>query len=500
MSAANELLKSRHETLIGSRSGASALWSNQRWWMPVLALAAAVRIVAAHGDLAMDEIWSLRLVQTSVRNLVDVVAIRHDNNHLLNTVVMWGLGTSLHGIWYRIPAVLASIATVWIAGRQSLRQGGTSACVVTSILIGSSYLLILYGTEARGYSYVVCLAYLSWLFLRRTEASGRWIDALAFALCASLGFLAHLTFLYCFAGFGIWTLRKFSDKRSWTLLLAHVPPAATAAYLFLFFVRGMQIGGGPEVSIPEAVASTLSITAGGPLHGPGAVVVASLMCMILAMGYYQLWQQDRATAACFLTIIVLAPLVILLKTRHAYIYPRYFIVPVAFALLLISDCVSRWWQAGRVGQVATIAFVGLYVAGNGWWTAQLFDHGRGDYSQALAWMATQVDRGPQSVSSDHDLRNRVVMEYYTHQLWPQSSPFEYIELTSLPQAGVDWLILHNFEDEPPHSKQVTDLHGNVYRWERTYRYQSLTGWNWWIYRRVERPMDSANRLTASALD
>lgn len=458
------------------------------WTILALTLVVVVRLFATAGDLALDEIWSLSFVKQSIHGFFECFALKHDNNHILNTIVMFSLGPDLPGICYRIPAAILSVLSVWIAGRIAMRFGGLPACVMAWILVGTSYLLILYSTEARGYSYLIFFAYLSWLFLLKTEATGRWTDAAVFSISASIGFLAHLTFLYCYAGFCIWTLRKFQTKRSWTLLFAHVLPCATAAWLFLFFIRGMEIGGGPDADIASAVASTLSIVMGGPLAGYGCWFFAATILLALAFGYFRCWQADRATAACYLTIIVLAPMVVLLKTRHSEIYPRYFLVPVAFALLVISNFVSKWWSAGLRGRIGQIAFVVVYIAGNSWWTERLLDHGRGEYSKALTWIGTQIHDGSATISTDHDFRNRKVFEYYANRLWPVNSPLVYVTLADRSREGTDWMILQNVEFEPPYPDQVKDPNGNSYRLQGVYRHQSLTGWNWWVYRQTSKAL------------
>ena len=82
----------------------------------ILGVAFCGRIAAACGDLAMDEIWSLGFVEQFVRSIADVFTVRHDNNHLLNTAVMFGLGTELPGVAYRVVPVLLSCLAAWFAG------------------------------------------------------------------------------------------------------------------------------------------------------------------------------------------------------------------------------------------------------------------------------------------------------------------------------------------------------------------------------------------------
>ena len=453
-----------------------------RWTILILAFAAVLRLASALGDLAIDEVWSLWFVHFKFRNIPDIFALRHDNNHLLNTIVLYALGANAWGICYRIAAAIASILAVWLSGRIAIRRGGFRAQVITQALVGASYLLILYGSEARGYSYAVCFAYLSWLYLLRIQEHGRWLDAITFAISASLGFLAHLTFVYCYLGFGVWALLKWLSKPTWILPVALTPPFVVACCLYVFFFRGIVIGGGPETTVVSAVISTLSIIAGGPLYDDGALIAAVVVLILLGIGFVRLWQTDQAMAACYLTIIFLAPASVLFVTGHQLIYPRYFLIPVAFALLLIGNALAGLWGSRWAGRTIPIALIVIFLIGNGWWTALLLNHGRGDYSQAMTWMA-QNGNNPATVSSDHDFRNGLMFGYFSAQLWPNDPPLLYVDQRTVPPQGTDWIIRHNFEGDPPHPKFITDSYGNSYRLERTFRHQSLTGWNWWIYRR-----------------
>jgi hypothetical protein len=457
--------------------------------LAAVGLAGLIRIAAATGDLYIDEIWSWWFVRNVTKRFVDLLALRHDNNHLLNTMIMYVLGTDVPGMWYRIPAVLASIGTVWLAGSIAGRHGGFAAQVTTWLLVGGSYLLILYGSEARGYSYAIFFALLSWEFLQRAAETRRWGDAAVFSLSCCLGFLAHLTFVYCYAGFCVWTVWTWWRKPAWALSVAHLLPMLTAAWLQLFFIGGlfspkMAIGGGPETDLFAAVISTLSLIAGGPLTGDGTLVAALSVLILIGVGLVELWRQDRAVCVCYLTIIVLAPAAVLMLTGHALIYPRYFLAPVSFALLAIGQGVSRWWRASATGRIGLISVLAVSAALNGWWTIRLLDHGRGDYLQALKWLTSQVPDGPIVVSSDHDFRNGMIVSYYAPRLGPSASRWQYVEQRFLPPEGTPWVLLHDFEGDAPYPDVVTDRYGKPYRLERAFRHQSLSGYNWWVYRRA----------------
>lgn len=452
-------------------------------------VAGAVRLAAAWGDLWFDELWSLIFARMARSRWIYVLGLRHDNNHPFNTLVMAWWGPDVSGICYRLPAVAASLASMGLAAKIALRDGGPSAAVVASILFGGSYLMILYGSEARGYAYLIFFALWAWESLRQLDESRRWRDAAFFALSCCLGFLSHLTFAYAYAGFLAWTAGK---ARRWPfrlVLAAHALPLLTATYLYLFFVGGwliprMAIGGGPPTTLFSAILSTVSLTAGGAPAGDGALLAGLAVILLIAIGLLQTWRKDPALATNYATIIALAPAAVLGTGGAEFLYPRYFLVPVAFGLLVIAPVIAGWRRFAIPGRVAQAAVLAAYLSLNGWWTIRLLDHGRGDYSRALTWMADQSPDKIATVSSDFDFRNQTLYDYFSHRLGLDGVRLTYVDQRHITANGTDWLIRHNFEGDPPIPEFVNDGFGNTYRLERVFRHQSLSGWNWWAYRRV----------------
>src|SRR5215472_16226408 len=122
-------------------------------WMAVgsFAIGIVVRMLAAHNDLWFDEIWTLQLLRERAHSFGDVFTnIKHSNNHHLCSLWMWLVGQDASPLVYRLPSVLASIGTIvlaWLIGLRQSRLVGCSAVILTSW----SYLLIHFGTEARGF-------------------------------------------------------------------------------------------------------------------------------------------------------------------------------------------------------------------------------------------------------------------------------------------------------------------------------------------------------------
>ena len=60
------------------------------WALGVVVLFfAVVRMVGVFGDLWLDEIWSLRMVQSIQSPLEIFTTLQHDNNHPLNSLFLY---------------------------------------------------------------------------------------------------------------------------------------------------------------------------------------------------------------------------------------------------------------------------------------------------------------------------------------------------------------------------------------------------------------------------
>src|SRR3954471_3064953 len=137
----------------------------------IIVPASLLRVAGIIDDFWLDEIWSHNIAK-QIHTPADVLlspAARIDNNHPLNTLLIWLLGE--HSNWwiYRMPALLAGVGSVMLATMIALRRGRFEAIVATA-LVGFSYPLIFYSSEARGYSLVVFFALLAF------DAAERFLD------------------------------------------------------------------------------------------------------------------------------------------------------------------------------------------------------------------------------------------------------------------------------------------------------------------------------------
>jgi len=154
-------------------------------------------------------------------------------------------------------------------------------------------------------------------------------------------------------------------------------------------------------------------------------------------------------------------------------YPRYLLISVLFLQLLLSGLLARLYRRPRYGRVVYLVVLCLILVGNGAWTARLLTSGRGGYQAALRLMLDRSTDPDLTVSSDHDFRNRLVLQYYFDRSG-STRRLIYYSMDQIPQAGPEWVLIHSQEQEfsPPH--YLRDRFGNEYALEAAFPYAGLS--------------------------
>jgi hypothetical protein len=472
-------------------------------WMALasFAVGAVVRVFAAQNDLWFDEVWTLQLLRERVHSLGDVFTnLKHSNNHHLCSLWMWLVGRNASALVYRLPSVLASIGTVVLAGLLGARRSWLEACVAV-ILTSWSYLLIHFGTDARGYSLVIFFALLAWYALQQFEEKRSLIWIIVFWSAAVLGFLAHLEFAVCFVGLVAWALWRFVRYRpKWRQALLDlftlftVPIVLLLAFYFVA-LRGMEVTGGDTYRLWPLLIKTASYTLGGPGSGPAAGIIALLAVAALSVALIYL-MVDPDDCWIFYAVVILAPLALIAIRRPEQLYVRYLMISVAISLLLLSSVSVATLRRGVAGPAIALAMLALYVTGNAANTTNLLRFGRGQYLAALLFLETHSNdkRVLITSTSSADLGNGLLVNYYKSYL-ERPEDLQYVDQATLKEdyvrtngfsLGAEWLILHSYDltRQPP---RVTDQYGNSYQLVSIYRGSDLSGSNWLLYHNLNRP-------------
>lgn len=208
----------REYWLLSRRPMPVASSASSRWLTIAISLIggfALVRLAGMAGDLWLDEIWSVRMVEQVKSPWEILTVLRHDNNHPLNSLWLYWLGPDAAGWSYRLLSWFAGSVSVGlagaIAGRQALNlSSDETAAKLTAalamVLTGGSYLLIHYSSEARGYApMLACALGAVWALQHADDAKwGRW--AIGYAMAAGLGLLAHVAMAQVLVAGVLWSL------------------------------------------------------------------------------------------------------------------------------------------------------------------------------------------------------------------------------------------------------------------------------------------------------
>ena len=462
---------------------------------------AVVRVLAAQNDLWFDEVWTLQLLPERVHSFGDVFTnLKHSNNHHLCSLWMWLVGQNASALVYRLPFVLASIGTVALAGFIGARRSWLEGCIAV-ILTSWSYLLIHFGTEARGYSLAIFFALLAWYALQQFEERRSWIWTIVFWSAVVLGFLAHLEFVICFAGLAAWALWRLARHRSkWRqgvldlFALFTVPVVLLLAFYFVA-IRGMEVARGDPYRLWPLLIKTASYMFGGPGSGAVAGIIALLaVASIYVVLVYRMFERDDRWI--FYAVVIVVPLVVIAIQRPEQLYVRYLVISVAMSLLLLSSAYAATLRRGFAELAIGLALLALYVTGNATNTVNLLRFGRGQYVAALLFMETHSNDKTVLITSTSsaDLGNGLLVNYYKGY-FDRPDDLQYVDQAMLKEdyartngfsLGAEWLILHS-DDLTIQPPRVTDEYGNSYQLVTIYRFSDLSGSNWLLYHNLNRP-------------
>lgn len=456
----------------------------------LLLLGAALIVAAGRGTLWFDELLSLQWARSAQHPWHILELYRHDNNHPLNTLWLLLAGEDRHPWAYRALAMLSGmvlLVLVWLAAR---RLSGKFAWVPL-LLAATSFPLVLYASEARGYAPALACLVGAWLVVStQTDRGAVWRVPVFWLLCLGAMF-SHGTSLVVLAALGVYFL---VDRRarggSWGRILGGAAlwfglPLAAVALYWCFFLRLMIIAGGPEYALSQVLAHFFGYSFGipGAGSGPWPIAAAGLAAMIAALVIGRF--PDFATRFFFAGAVAIFPALSLLATDTTYLYFRYFLVSLPFVYLLaapVADALSARAPAWRVAGAVLLSAI---VVGQIPRLASLIGRGRGDYDAALTRIASEPVAGTKIVSNT-EMQVGFILAHLK-----RSQP-ELAGLTLVPQAHAaedkaDWIVFTGQEDPPTAPQEAIELHGDVYRAVSVHHTAPVSGTHWTIYRRVPTP-------------
>jgi uncharacterized membrane protein len=456
--------------------------------------ALALRLLGARGDLWLDEILSVELARivASPRGLVSVPDAFTDNNHLLNSLWLYVVAATSEPIVQRAHSVVAGTLSVPLAWAFGRRWGGATSRVA-AVLFAGAFVMVHYGSEARGYAMLTVFTLAALVALDRWHERGaaRWM--VAFWGASILGMLAHLTYVQVLVAAAIWSAWTLSRAGGEMRLVAprlasaFVVPAAAALILYLGFFSRIHVLGGTESRPIDVLAETAGYLLGLPRYGGGAWLALIIVLGVLAAAIGTLRHRRDPSWVLLAMLSVGGPAVMILAVPMDHLTPRYLMVPMIGLLFAMAIVLGRLMERSQIRRRVALAALAAVLVMNGLDTVRLLRDGRGHYRQALADMAAASTAPILRIAGDHPFRHRFVIGYHQTALPPGYST-RYVAVDQLGQAAADWIVLHSFDpDRDPPLRQTQDPMGRAYILFRTYPSGPLSGWHSYVYRRGNSP-------------
>lgn len=389
-------------------------------WSAVAALAAAgliLRLLAAGGALWTDEAWSALHAAEVQTPLGVFLWINHDNNHHLYSLWLQAIGLQASPLLARTPAIAAGTLAIVVAALIGARRSAAAA-VVAAALFAVAPILVVYGSEARGYALMI-LAALAMLLL-----VDRWLDGetappptIGLALLAGLGTLSHLTMVAPVGMMTLWVYvaRRAADSPGSALrstVRAMGPALAAAAVVVAIVVAaagasptGMQVGGYAAFStglfttaLDELVATTLGLSLGNGWFGP---LLLGLAVAALALRPPQ-WIGRRRWL--YPLLILSVPVAVgLLRVGNSG-FARYYL-PSALGLLLIaSEWIGRGIGSPDRRRWLSLAALAIVLGAGLWRDSELIRLQRGEPGRPLETVARLAPGGATVAFAEERLR------------------------------------------------------------------------------------------------
>ncbi len=308
----------------------------------------ALRCLAATGGLWTDEAWSVVLVQEVGSVWGILTQINHDNNHHINGIWLLLVGPEAPPIVTRGLSIVTSTATIWFAALIGFRQSRTTG-VLAAAFFAISPIMVIYGSEARGYAPMM-LALL--LMIYRID---RWLEdqsqpprLMILSVLALLGTFSHLTMAPAVILLAIWVvLANVHDQgfsQSVKIASALMGTAVTIALAVMALVltvaaaspTGILVGGYIPFSwaqFGEGMISLLSLSTGiGIVETSAFATLAFVLIVIMLVTMRR--KLPPARFWCLGVLLISIPLAVAVIQPGNSQYARYYL-PSAVAIIML---------------------------------------------------------------------------------------------------------------------------------------------------------------------
>lgn len=456
----------------------------------LMSTAVALRIPGIFHDFWFDEVWSFLMIRELSSPFDVFTKLMNANNHFLNSLLIYVIDKDNPAHWwkYRIFSLLCGIGTVAMGTLLASKVFKRNAATITTLLLlAVSFPLVIYSSEARGYSSLMFFAVLSIYSLLEYFENKKRLMLVVFNASVIFGFMSHLSFIYIFAGLltaGIVHLRN-SDRAailkelSRTLLIPFV-------VLYIMYVRFLTnflfvpilviAGGAPDISplktLCELPVYIIGLSRLGTFFG-------IVIWIVIATELYFLIKEKRMFGLFVLTVFLVA-------LCHASLYYpgfshfRFFVCLFPFLVILFCRFICRFYDAGR--KYIFIALIAIVVMSNLYYDTEFIRLGRGNYLQLIKHIERHTAGEIVTIGSDHDFRISKMIEFYGQFSNKRISYISYREMNKA--TPPEWFIVHSQNSNRAVNPYFEVFKRVFYRLEADYPYFGrFSGFHCTLYRR-----------------
>ncbi len=455
--------------------------------------------VAANSELRFDELISLDLI-SAIQGPWDILlTLHHDNNHPLASlaIFMTGVSTYTPGFWYRITPILSSLLSVVLLSLiLSKRSKDTLPAILGTALFSSSLLSITLSSEIRGYSFAASAALLAF-FLHYSRRD--LIGFTGFNLACCIGFLSHATFILFFGAMGIADLILFlkipstgNRRREFAPLCGrYITSSLFLIVVYIIFYKYLPPVSAPLIPWPDTVASTLSLTVGGPWISMISRPIYIAVWMYAGIGTLVLIQSLRKTVLFqpyllhFLLIIIIMPTLAILLVKPQAIAERYLYLPVIFSYLLFAEFFVSLVLSSGWKRFWGVTITSLILGGNIVQSVLFILSGDAKMHDLIKYCKENqgTKDSPLLIGGDHDLRIRLPLERIAAE-YPNLE-IQYFEQVTHQKDEIqaEWIISHYVDRAYIPPPEWQSAHGEIFYLVRTFPNYSLHSWSLFLYRK-----------------
>ncbi|MGE4605622.1 MAG: hypothetical protein AAEJ52_02650 [Myxococcota bacterium] len=464
----------------------------QAWVWVVIAAGLLARVVSAFQSFWLDEIWSYLLAQDVDSAWQVLTVLKHDNNHILNTLFIRAMGEHEHWFVYRMLSLATGTAVIYLLARLALGWG-SAAALAAAILAAASHPLTLASAQARGYSAAMFFALVALFWIRAEQPARTWKSCFGFWLVVTLGILSHLTFLYAYMPLVGWTLirrwqsaGKLSAQAWIEMARLHAVPVVIVAAMYIVFYSEIVIGGGPtDYEVSEVVGRTIAAAVGTPTTGNWVLLALAITGVLVPIGLWLAARDGAPLVFFFVSVLFLAPVLIFLVAAPKLLFPRYFWVCIPFLYLLAANVLGWIHRGTRTGKGVYWVLLAAFVLANGAKTLEHVSVGRTNYADALTYLEEHTEGDIIQIGSDHDFRNAMVIRFYARYRTAGKS-FAIVPKSSWTGPGPEWYLMHSWISGPFPQRHVTLAGDRPYTLVARFDNGIGTGWKWFLYRNDNR--------------